>query len=148
MLRVSVLMAAAAFEGLVNYVAGNVLSAGTVNGHRLTEFEIDCLNERRRVLEGGQVKEKKQIYSTKERFLLLIRLFDHSHAYGKENEADLDWSVRLRDQIVHPKPAVIVELDERGFMGFYGSAVGLLLVWEVSDLIGAPKRPLSDDTRS
>lgn len=142
--RVAIVLASAAFEGFVNFIANEVVRAGSISGHKLTEFEIDCLSERRRLLEGGEIKEKRQIYSTRERYFLLSRLFGHGHVVTTDIKAKLDSSLKARDQIVHPKPGSTVKLDETAVIGFYGAAVGLFLVWEVSDLVGRDKRPLSD----
>jgi hypothetical protein len=136
-LRVSVFMAAAAFEGFVNYLAEKVVQAGEIDGIKLSQFEVDCLRERRRVLEDGEVKEKRQIYSTKERFLLLRKKLGHGHGLPPEYEARLDASIKVRDMLVHPKPGNLFPLDERTAMGFFAAAIWLSETWGGRELIRA-----------
>jgi len=124
-LRVSVLLAAAAFEGFVNYVAERVVQAGDVHGIKLTEFELDCLGERRRILDNGVIKVKRQIYSTRERFLLLCRKLSHGHAISAEYEAKLESSIETRDLLVHPKPGNPINVDAKCVMGFFTAALWL-----------------------
>ena len=121
-LRVSVFMAAAAFEGFVNYLAERVVQLGKTNSIQLNQFEIDCLRETRRILVNGDVKERKQIYGSKERFLLLYNKLGQGLSFSdSEWGPKLDASIKVRDMLVHPKPGHLVQLDEKAAMGFlYG----------------------------
>ncbi len=130
-------MAAAAFEGFVNYFAEKVVQVGEARGITLSQFEVDCLRERRRVLENGDVKERKQIYSSKERFLLLRKKLAHGEGIPREWEAKLDASIKVRDMLVHPKPGNPFQLDERAAMGFFTAALWLSETWIAKEIIDA-----------
>ena len=128
-LRSSVLMASAASEAFVNYLAGKVVEAEDIRGARLTEFERDCLRGKRRRLEKGEVREERQLLSTKERCLLLLRLLKADRDHLQRETGLLEKSIEVRDKIVHPKPGTSVSVDHEAVVGFFRVAMLLSAAW-------------------
>jgi hypothetical protein len=106
LVRAAVLTAAAAFEAVTNYLSDQLLQAGEVHGNKLTEAEMGCLREKRKCLEGGRITERKQLYSSKDRFMLLFALFLGGKDLGEDARAQLQKSFLVRDELVHPKPGI------------------------------------------
>jgi len=134
--RAAVLTAAAAFEAVTNYLSGQVVQAGAVGGGKsLSQAESDCLREKRKVLEGGKIKERRQMYSSKDRFLLLFTLLSQGHDVGQKGRADLERSFEVRDRLVHPRPGDSVDLlgdntARNAVLGFLMADVLLAQVWD------------------
>ena len=122
LLRASILTAAAAFEAWTNFLADRIAQAGEVAGGRLGEFEIDCLREKHKVLQKGKVKDERKLYSAKDRFLLLFRLLSGDKEFPDEMLSRLEKSFEVRDEVVHPKPGISINLGEnrRGHDAVYG----------------------------
>jgi hypothetical protein len=142
--RAAVLTAAAAFEAVTNFLSEQILRAGPAGGYTLTEYQIDCLREKRKYLDGGMVKEKNQIYSSKERFLLLFRLVTGLPDRHKTLFQDLDRSFELRDRLVHPKPGPSVgiltdQMWTSAFLGFLTADLVLARMWVVRRKEGSVK---------
>lgn len=134
LMRAAVLGAAAAFESTTNYLAEEIAARGSVGTRQLTETEVDILRERRRVLDGGAIKERKALYSSMNRFLLLYRLLSGGSDYGRKVTSELTESFAIRDRLVHPKPAAPVSamLHEQmvaAVVGFFRADLALALVW-------------------
>src|SRR6266568_3322082 len=114
-LRAAVLTVAAAFEAFTNFLAERFLQAGKIGGRELTEFEIDCLREKRKVLHpNGRIAEDTGRHGAKARFLLLLQLVSGGPDLAAGMRAELDSCFRTRDELVHPKPGVSIKLDENG----------------------------------
>jgi len=58
LIRAAVLTDAAALEGCTNFLAERVAKAGAAGGKQLMESQIDCLREKRKVLDNGTIIEK------------------------------------------------------------------------------------------
>jgi len=114
LLRGAVLLAAAAFEAWTNFLAGMVIQVGTVASRRLTEAEIDCLKERRKVLRDGKIKEEKVRYSSADRFLLLFQILNGNQALPEHLHTQLKSAFVTRDELVHPKPEKFADVLESG----------------------------------
>jgi len=132
--RAAVLTAAAAFEAVTNYLSEQVVQAGEVLGKELRESEIDCLREKRKVLENGKIMERKQTHSSKDRFLLLYSLLSKGRDLRDSTRARLNSSFRVRDGLVHPKPGASIDLlrddaAEKAVMGFLIADLLLAAVW-------------------
>jgi len=135
LLRAVVLTASAGFEAFTNFLAYRLVQAGEVAGHRLTESEMDCLEEKQRVLENGKITARKKLYSAKERYLLLFRLLGGNEDLPHNVRTELDNSFKIRDQLVHPKPGQPVKLAENeglnGMRAFYGFLNADLHLWKL-----------------
>jgi hypothetical protein len=134
LMRAAVLGAAAAFESTTNYLAEEIAVRGSVGTRHLTETEVDIRRERRRVLEGGIIKERKALYSSMNRFLLLYRLLSGGSDYGKKVTGELTESFEIRDRLVHPKPGAPVsalphEQLVAAVLGFFRADLALAVVW-------------------
>lgn len=143
--RAAVLTAAAAYEAVTNFLSDQILEAPPIEGFALTEFEIDCLREKRKVLDGGIVNEGKQFYSSKERFLLVLRLSTEGPAHDKTFVESLDRSFKLRDSLVHPKPGAFVGMltDESwtsAYLGFLTADLVLARMWALRKRQGSIKQ--------
>lgn len=147
--RSAVLTAAAAFEAVTNFLAERVAEHPTGTQQLLSEFEIDCLRERRRVLEAGVVREKKQIYSSKDRFLLVLRILSGSDKHNEAIIMTLEESILLRDRLVHPKPHAPVDVLandswSQAFMGFLAADLILARAWaQAKSLESAGRKALA-----
>jgi len=133
-LRAAVLSAAAGIEALTNFLAERIVLEEGVRGRKLTESEIDCLRERRKVLRNGEVAGETARYSSKDRFLLLFRLVSGGEQFPAHLRAELDSSFKTRDQLVHPKPGISIELNrdgkgEKAVFGFVKCAQHLSTAW-------------------
>jgi hypothetical protein len=94
--RAAVLTSAAAFESVTNFLAERMAEDNQLSGQPMTESEIDILLERQKVLEGGKVKEKKKLYSSMDRFLLLLSLVRGGGDYKQSSELKRSFEVRNR----------------------------------------------------
>jgi hypothetical protein len=135
LMRAAVLGAAAAFESTTNFLAEQVAARGRVGTRHLTEAEVDVLREKGRVLEEkGTIKQRKVLYSSKKRFLLLYRLISGGREYGKKSIDELTNSFEVRDRLVHPKPGASISdvpPEELGaaVLGFLRADLILTVVW-------------------
>jgi hypothetical protein len=119
-IRAGVLFSAAAFEAWTNYLADRLIHFGFA----MTEAEKDVLQERKRVLENGNIKERPQIYKSLERFLLLYRLVS-GRQLEEKTLSNLTSAFTVRDEIVHPKPNKVLDLfgDSKGGKAVFGFLV-------------------------
>jgi len=132
LLRVTVLTAAAAFEGWTNFLAVDVVSNARLVAKKLTEFEIDCLSEQRKsLLESGKVKPEKGKFSSILRFALLYRILSNGALPAKLHSA-LKAAIDVRDALVHPKPGNSVDQAtlREAFVSYWAADVALAKVWE------------------
>lgn len=143
LLRAAILTSAAAFEAFTNHLAGRIVQASEVPARKLTEFEMDCLSEKHRILEKGRIKENRKLYSAKDRFLLLFRLLTGDKEFPSDLLAELDNSFRIRDMLVHPKPGVSIDVSkdnmaEKVVFGFLKADLFLSRVWGGREFVPTP----------
>ena len=129
-LRAFVMTSGAALEAMTNFVASEIVTVGHIRNRPLTEFQMDCLAERRRVLENGEVRERAQIYSAKSRFLLLYSLLAGGSAFPAQHRAKLDLSFSVRDRLLHPKPGAAQDLKVEDQSGFHLGGLLLFMTWK------------------
>jgi len=135
LMRAAVFGAAAAFESTTNFLAEQVAARGRVGTRHLTETEADVLREKRRILEEkGTIKQRKVLYSSKNRYLLLHRLISGGREYGKKAMGELTKSFTVRDRLVHPKPGASIsdvppEQFSAAVLGFFRADLILAAVW-------------------
>ncbi|MGD0698038.1 MAG: hypothetical protein ABSB82_24750 [Terriglobia bacterium] len=135
LLRAAVLTAAGAFESLTNFLSEMVIEKGSVEGRPLDAAEIDALRETRRFLEGGRLKERKQLYNSKDRFMFLYQIISGGKEYESGLAGELNASFGVRDRLVHPKPGRSTEIFDvpmlsRAFFGFLRADMVLAAEWE------------------
>lgn len=131
LLRAAVIMAAAAFEGWTNFLADKILADNRTAGRGLTEFEGDCLREKRKQLQNGDVHEQNCRFTSQERFLLLYKILNDDQRLNDGARTDLDRALKIRDRLIHPKPGNPVEMSEleSAFGGFFRADVALAEAW-------------------
>ena len=128
--RATVALAAAAFEASLNfhayfYAAIDQELKKVGKATRWTESELDCLLERRPVLQNGQVLKVFRQYPLLERFQLLVKFESGGKKVAQLNAPfqDLKKAVDLRNELLHPKPKekpmeLGVETAESALNGF------------------------------
>jgi hypothetical protein len=132
--RAAVLTAAAAFEAVTNFLSAQVALDPKIGEGELTQAEADCLLEKRRYLENGEVKVRRQIYKSKDRFLLLLNILG-GKPRGKGYPPDLEKSFEVRDRLVHPKPGEVADILSgdswsSAVLGFLKADLILALAWK------------------
>ena len=133
-MRSAIVMAAAAFEGWMNFLAFKLGDKGEFGGRRLTEFEVDCLLERQRQLENGVIKTKRRIYRSLDRFLLVYAIVTGGKKLSSRLQGTLEESFQLRDGLVHPKPGSPAnpfspEGGDGAFYAFFHADLALARAW-------------------
>jgi len=138
-LRAAVVTAAAAFEGWTNFLAASVIAKPEIVGRALTEFELDCLCEKQKKLDGGAVRESQGRYRSQDRFLLLLGILNGERELPKE--PGLRTSFQIRDRLVHPKPGGSVAPSDLhdAFFGFLGADIDLGIAWKKAKSIKPPR---------
>lgn len=134
LMRSAVFCAAAAFEAMTNFLSDQIASTGEIDGRKLTEAERDYLQERRKVLEGGRIRDEKRIYRSKDRFLLLYSILGKGRVLPSGIRAGLDKSFATRDELTHPKPGASLDLVRSGkgadaVIGFLSGDLFLARAW-------------------
>jgi len=124
-------MAAAAFEGWTNFLADKILADNRTAGRGLTEFEGDCLREKRKQLQNGEIHEQNGRFTSQERFLLLYKILNGDQKLNDGARTDLDRALKIRDRLIDPKPGNPVEMSEldSAFGGFFRADVALAEAW-------------------
>jgi hypothetical protein len=132
--RAAIVMAAAAFEGYMNFVAAKLVSNGNVLGRQLTEPEVNCLLERESYVDNGAFKLRKRIYRSMDRFLLLYAIVNGGEQLNEKLRRGLEKAFKVRDGIIHPKPSVqprslSSESSESTFYTFFTADLFIARAW-------------------
>jgi hypothetical protein len=134
LLRAAVLLSAAAFEGVTNFLAERVAQAGAAAGRALSEAKIHALREKRMVLrDSGELKEQDARYTSLARFLFLFLIVAGTSANDALRRS-LQGAFDTRNDLVHPKPRQFADASQSErhlatFNAFLAADILLIEAW-------------------